>query len=69
MGGRSWPQSSKARIIRRTPIPRIARGASEWAREPYRPQPTGERWYPFFLLMFNPVCGGVHEREVFYRQY
>ena len=35
----------------------FARGAGEWAREPYRPQPTGERWYPFFLLMFNPVDG------------
>ncbi|OAM27035.1 hypothetical protein A7P95_07285 [Eikenella longinqua] len=35
----------------------FARGASEWAREPYRPQPTGERWYPFFLLAFNAVDG------------
>lgn len=35
----------------------FARGADAWAREPYSPAPTGERWYPFFGLMFNAVDG------------
>ncbi len=35
----------------------FARGANEWAREPYAPEVTGERWYPFFGLMFNRVDG------------
>ena len=35
----------------------FARGADDWAREPYSPQPVGERWYPFFGLMFNTVDG------------
>ena len=35
----------------------FARGADDWAREPYSPAPTGERWYPFFGLMFNTVDG------------
>ena len=35
----------------------FARGADAWAREPYSPAPTGERWYPFFGLMFNQVDG------------
>ena len=38
----------------------FARGADAWAREPYRPAPTGERWYPFFGLMFNVVDGRYH---------
>lgn len=38
----------------------FARGADKWAREPYSPQPVGERWYPFFGLMFNPVDGRYH---------
>lgn len=32
-------------------------GASEWAREPYRPQRLGRRWYPFFALYWNEVDG------------
>ncbi|OSI16517.1 hypothetical protein BWD09_07060 [Neisseria dentiae] len=35
----------------------FARGAKEFAREPYRPQLTGERFYPFFCLAFNHVDG------------
>jgi len=28
-----------------------------WAREPYRPEVSGERFYPFFALAFNPIDG------------
>jgi len=35
----------------------FARGAKEFAREPYRPELTGERFYPFFCLAFNHVDG------------
>ena len=38
----------------------FARGAQKYAREPYSPEPTGERWYPFFALIFNPVNGRFH---------
>ena len=38
----------------------FARGATEWAREPYQPAVVGERWYPFFGLMFNHVDGRKH---------
>ena len=33
----------------------LAEGSKRWAREPYHPEATGERWYPFFALMFNRV--------------
>ena len=33
----------------------LAEGAKRWAKEPYQPEATGERWYPFFALMFNRV--------------
>lgn len=32
-------------------------GSSEFAREPYRPSLTGERFFPFFCLAFNHVDG------------
>lgn len=32
-------------------------GADRWCRPPYQPEKTGERWYPFFALAFNPVDG------------
>jgi len=32
-------------------------GAKEWAREPYRPERVGRRWYPFFGLYWNEVDG------------
>jgi hypothetical protein len=35
----------------------IAEGANQFCREPYQPQNTGERWYPYFALGFNPVDG------------
>ncbi len=38
----------------------FARGADVWAREPYSPEPVGERWYPFFGLMFNALDGRFH---------
>lgn len=31
----------------------LAEGSKRWAREPYQPEVTGERWYPFFALMFQ----------------
>ena len=37
----------------------LCAGADEWARDPYQPQTTGERFYPFFALAFNPVDGRV----------
>ena len=33
----------------------LAEGAKRWAREPYQPEAVGERWYPFFALMFNRI--------------
>lgn len=38
----------------------FALGAEKWAREPYTPTPVGERWYPFFALIFNEVDGVFH---------
>lgn len=38
----------------------FADGAKEWAREPYTPEPLGERWYPFFGIIFNPQDGYFH---------
>ena len=32
-------------------------GAKEWARDPWVPQPSAERFYPFFEIDFNPVDG------------
>jgi hypothetical protein len=32
-------------------------GAKAWARDPYRPQRLGRRWYPFFGLYWNEVDG------------
>lgn len=32
-------------------------GAKEWARDPYRPERMGRRWYPFFALYWNEVDG------------
>ena len=31
----------------------LAEGSKRWAKEPYQPDVTGERWYPFFALMFQ----------------
>ncbi len=31
----------------------LAEGSKRWAREPYQPEAVGERWYPFFALMFQ----------------
>lgn len=35
----------------------LCAGADEWAREPYRPEVFGRRFYPFFALAFNLVDG------------
>lgn len=35
----------------------LAEGDSGYLREPYVPGPTGERFFPFFLLAFNPLDG------------
>ena len=37
----------------------FAKGAKQWAREPYSPDWVGERWYPFFCLWFNEVDGSL----------
>ena len=37
----------------------FAKGARSYAREPYCPEWTGERWYPFFALWFNDVDGSL----------
>ncbi len=37
----------------------LCAGGDEWARDPYQPDVTGERFYPFFALAFNPVDGRV----------
>ena len=37
----------------------FAKGAKSYAREPYCPEWTGERWYPFFALWFNDVDGSL----------
>jgi hypothetical protein len=34
-----------------------AKGMNRWLREPYPPENTAERWYPFFVLGFNLVEG------------
>lgn len=38
----------------------FALGANKWAREPYTPSPSGERFFPFFALLFNEVDGIYH---------
>jgi hypothetical protein len=35
-------------------------GAREWAREPFRPERVGRRWYPFFALYWNEVDGQLY---------
>jgi len=35
----------------------LIQGMDKWARDPFSPTKTGERWYPFFLLAFNWVDG------------
>jgi hypothetical protein len=35
----------------------LCAGADEWARDPYQPEVTGQRFYPFFALAFNPTDG------------
>lgn len=35
-------------------------GAKEWTTQPWAPYPTGERFYPFFEIDFNPVDGEFH---------
>lgn len=35
----------------------MAEGCDFFLREPYSPQRLGERWYPFFILPFQPVDG------------
>lgn len=35
----------------------ICEGYSGYMREPYHPTRLGERWYPYFILAFNPVDG------------
>lgn len=34
-----------------------AKGMNRWLREPYAPQCTPKRWYPFYLLGFNLIEG------------
>lgn len=35
----------------------VARGMIRWCREPYAPENTPQRWYPFYILGFNLVEG------------
>jgi hypothetical protein len=35
----------------------MAEGCDYWLREPFSPDKVGERWYPFFILPFQPVDG------------
>lgn len=35
----------------------VAKGMMRWCREPYAPQNTPQRWYPFYVLGFNLVEG------------
>ena len=37
----------------------ICEGYSGYMREPYSPEKLGERWYPYFILILNPLDGKV----------
>lgn len=38
----------------------ITEGCEGWARAPYTPDVVGERFFPFFMLFFNPLDGQFH---------
>ena len=38
----------------------LCEGYSGYMREPYSPPKLGERWYPYFILVFNPLDGMLH---------
>lgn len=46
-----WDQASNR-------VHTLCEGEEGFCRESYSPDWTGERWYPFFLLVFNEVDGG-----------
>jgi len=35
----------------------LCEGYAGYMREPYHPEKLGQRWYPYFMLCFNPVDG------------
>lgn len=37
----------------------LCEGVEGYCREPHTPDWTGQRWYPFFLLVWNEVDGGL----------
>lgn len=48
-----WDQASN-RVLH------VCDGEEGFCREPFTPDWTGERWYPFFMLAFNEVEGGFY---------
>lgn len=38
----------------------LCEGYNGYMREPYHPTKLGQRWYPYFMLCFNPVDGTLH---------
>lgn len=38
----------------------LCAGSKEWSRDPYVPEPSGERFFPFFGLAFNLTDGRMH---------
>lgn len=47
-----WDQTSNR-------VYHLCEGMEGYCREPYTPDWTGKRWYPFFLLVWNEVDGGL----------
>jgi len=35
----------------------VVKGMNRWVREPYAPDHSPQRWYPFYVLAFNPIEG------------
>lgn len=47
-----WDQTSNR-------VYHLCEGLEGYCRQPYTPDWTGKRWYPFFLLVWNEVDGGL----------
>lgn len=45
----------------------LIEGLRQYARDPYTPQPTTSRFYPFFMLAFREVDGERHPQSLPYR--
>ncbi|MGN7612540.1 hypothetical protein ACQZV8_10700 [Magnetococcales bacterium HHB-1] len=45
-----WHKSSRTMAT-------LAEGSKKWLLEPHTPDPVGKRFYPFFLMVFNPIDG------------